>query len=322
MTNKTNKEISDIFFEIADILEIEKVDWKPQAYRKAARTIRDMKEDIKEIYKREGTKGLDNIPGVGSGICKKIIEYIETGKIKEYERLKKGIPKGLDELMNIRSLGPRKVDYLNKKLNIKNLDDLKKALKEHRLRNLYGFGEKTENNLIQELNLPKKTVKRFPYKKAFKEANFILNKLKKSKEVQRIDIGGSLRRKEETIGDIDIIVASEKPEIVIEKFTSLKNVKRIISKGNKKAIVILKNNMQADIRIFNINGYGAALQYITGNKIHNIRMREIARKKGLKLNEYGLFNLKTGKMLKSNDEDSIYKELGFDKAPLPEERKK
>lgn len=319
--NMINREISDIFFEIADILEIEKIDWKPQAYRKAARTIRDLKEDVKEIYKKDGTKGLDNIPGVGPGISKKIIEYIETGKIKEYERLKKGIPKGLDELMNIRSLGPKKVDYLNKKLNIRNLDDLKKALNEHKLRNLYGFGEKTENNLIRELNIPKKTVKRFPYRVAFKEANFILNEIKKLKEVQKIDIGGSLRRKEKDIGDIDIIVASEKPEMVIERFTSLKNVKRIISKGNKKAIVILKNNMQADIRIFNVNGYGAALQYITGSKTHNIRMREIAKSKGLKLNEYGLFRLKDNKMLKSDCEDDIYRALGFDKAPEPEERK-
>lgn len=315
-----NQKIARIFFEIADILELKEVEWKPRAYRIAAQTIEGLNKDLKAIYKEKGIDGLIAIRGIGKALAKKIIEYIKTGKIREYEKLKKKAPAGISSLRRIRNLGPKKIEFLSRELKIKTIADLKLALKKHKLRNLYGFGEKTEKNLIEELGLSAKG-QRYPLKESLKLANSMIRELKKLKEVKRIDVGGSIRRKEATVGDIDILVSTKNKEKIIQRFTTLKEVKKVLAKGPTKSMVVLKNGMQSDIRVVDDKSYGAALQYFTGNKAHNIRLREIAMKKGWKLNEYGLFDKKTGKMFPSNTEEKIYKKLGFKKVPKPEERK-
>jgi DNA polymerase (family 10) len=276
---------------------------------------------VKDIYKKKGVKGLDEIPSIGESIAKKIEEYIKTGKMKGYEILKKQVPASYSTLMNVRTLGPKKARFLNDELGIKTIQQLKSAIKNRKLRSLHGFGEKSEKNISEEINFPKKTGKRYSYREAYSAALPICNSLKKLSITKRIDLGGSLRRKENTIGDIDILAISNNPEKLIDEFTKLKQIKKVLAKGKTKAMVILKNNMQADIRVVKPESYGAALQYYTGNKIHNINLREIARKKGLKLNEYGLFDRKTNKRIPSRTEDDIYKALGFKKTPKPEERK-
>ncbi len=314
----SNEEIITIFNEMADILEIQKVQWKPAAYRAASRGIRELREDLKAVYRRGGIKELDSIPGVGAGIAKKIAEYIKTGKIKEYENLKKSIPAGLRAIMDIPGMGPKKAYLVYKKLKIKSLDDLKRAVEAHKVSKLPGFGALSEKKLLESLGMIKSHKKRQAIAKVLPIANKIVNAIKKMKEVEKIMVAGSLRRKEPTIGDIDILAVSSNPKKVMEKFVSLPVVKKVLAKGAKKSIVILKNNMQADLRVFDRKSFGAALQYFTGSKTHNIELRRIAIKKGYKLNEYGLF--KAGKRIAGEKEEDIYRILGV-KYIKPEQRK-
>ena len=304
-----NLEIAKIFYEIADILEMQNVQWKPQAYRKAARSLESLSEDVEEIYKKGGIKALKEISGVGEGLAKKVIQCIETGKINEYERLKKSIPKGLDSLMDIEGLGPKKIAFLYKKLKIKNLNDLKKAIREQKIRAQPGFGIKTEVNLIKSIDMFEKSHERFLLGVAIPIAEFIVNELKKTEGVHRVVAAGSLRRMKETVGDIDILVISPKPEKAIEKFSTLDSVERVLAKGPTKGTIVLKNGLQSDIRVVKDRSFGAALNYFTGSKDHNVRLRQIAVKKGWKLSEYGLFNRRTDKFVAGRTEEELYKKL-------------
>jgi DNA polymerase (family 10) len=318
MIDMINQEIAEIFEAMADILEIKKVPWKPIAYRAAARTIKFMPKDVKDIYKEGGIKALEDIPGVGERLAEKIVEYIKTKKVKEYERLKKTIPAGLSALMNIPGLGPKKAYVLYKKLKIKSISDLKKALEEHKVRKIFGFGEKSEEKIEESVEETKAHKQRFPLNKVFPVASKIIFELKKLKEVEKIEAVGSLRRKELTIGDIDILTVSKNPGKVMNAFTSLPLVKKIVSKGQKKSQVILKNGMQADLRVFDKKSFGAAMQYFTGNKEHNVALRRIAIKKGYKLNEYGLYE--GNKLIAGETEKDVYNALGLKWIP-PEKRK-
>ncbi len=307
-----NLEIAEIFYEIADILEMQNVQWKPQAYRKAARALESLSEDVAEIYKGGGIKALKEIPGIGEGLAKKIAQYIEKGKINEYERLKKTIPRGLDSLMDIEGLGPKKISYLYKRLKIKNLNDLKEAIKKQKIRNLAGFGIKTEENLIKSVEMFEKSHERFLLGIAVPIAESIVNELKKTDGVHKVIAAGSLRRMKETVGDIDILVTSLQPLKAIEKFSTLSEVDRVLAKGATKGTIVLKNGLQSDIRVVEDKSFGAALNYFTGSKDHNVRLRQIAVKKGWKLSEYGLFNRKTNKYIAGKTENELYKKLGMD----------
>jgi len=306
-----NQEIAKLFYEIADILELKNVEWKPRAYRRAAQAIETLSQDVEEIYKEQGIKGLKEVPGIGEALAKKIIEYIENKNLKEYEKLKQSLPRGLYELMDIMGLGPRKIKILYQKLHVKNLKDLEKAIKKHQISQLEGFGEKSEENIQKAIELHKKGRGRFLLGRALPVAEHIINELKKLKEVNKINISGSLRRMQETIGDIDILVTSSNAKKVIDLFTSLPEVSRVLAKGSTKSMVILKQGLQADVRVLENKNYAAALQYFTGNKEHNIALREIAIKKGLKLSEYGLFNKKTNRMLPIKTEQELYNKLGM-----------
>ncbi|MAG50244.1 DNA polymerase III [archaeon] len=300
-----NLELAKILYEIADILEIQDVQWKPRAYRKAAQSIESLNEDIEIIYEKGRLKALDNIPGVGKGISKKIAEFIETGKIKEYEKLRKKFPV---EFMKIPEVGPKTAKKLYEKLKIKNIKQLKEALKKHKLRKLYGFGEKKEKNILEGIKFYGSN-KRFLLGYILPIARDIEGKLKTLKEVKKISISGSLRRMKETIRDIDILVSSNSSRKVIDFFTKLDNVKKIIAKGSTKSSVRLKDNIQVDIRVIPDKSFGSALQYFTGNKSHNIALRKIAIRKDLKLSEYGVFKGK--KQVAGSTEEGVYKKLGL-----------
>ncbi|AJF62752.1 MAG: hypothetical protein QT11_C0001G0610 [archaeon GW2011_AR20] len=306
-----NDEVARIFYEIADVLELKDVEWKPRAYRKAAQAIESLEKDLVEIYKNDGTKGLMEIPGVGEALAKKIVEYIETKKIKGYERLKSSLPKGLFELMNVMGLGPSRIKVLYKKLNVKGLKDLERAIKKHKISHLEGFGLKSEENIQKAIELKKKGKGRFLLGNALPIAENILTELKKLKEVNKINIGGSLRRMQETIGDIDFLVTSSSRKKIMDAFTKLPDVSRVLAKGETKTMVILKQGIQSDIRVLEDKNYAAALQYFTGNKEHNIALRSIAIKKGLKLSEYGLFYKKNNKMIPLKSEQELYNKLGL-----------
>jgi len=315
---RLNEKIANIFYEIADILEIKRTPWKPQAYRVAAQTL-EASKDVSDIYIKEGIEGLKKLPGIGEALAEKIIQYITEEKIKEHEKLKKSIPSGLYEMMNIPGVGAKKASLFYNKLKIKNILQLEKAAKQGKLRNLPGFKEKSEKNIIEGISLLKGKKERMPLKQAEKIANQILTELKKLKEVEKIIAAGSIRRKKPTIGDIDIVIETKKPKIVADKFTKMNFVKEVLGKGKEKATIITKLGMQADLRFFQEEEFGAGLLYFTGDKGHNIWLRKIAIKKGWKLNEYGLFDIKTGKKIAGKTEEEIYKKLGV-KYPEPEKR--
>ena len=306
-----NSEIAKLFYEIADILELKNVEWKPRAYRRAAQTLESLSKDVQEIYQEQGIKGLMEIPGIGEALAKKIIEYLETKHIKEYEKLKKSLPQGLYELMDVMGLGPKKIKVLYQKLNIKNLNELEEAIKKHKISELENFGEKSEENIQKAIELHKKSKGRFLIGKALPIAENVVNELKNLKEIHKISVGGSLRRMQETIGDIDILVTSSNAKKVMDLFTKLPEVSRVIAKGETKSIVILKQGIQADVRVLEDKNYAAALQYFTGNKEHNVVLRSLAIKKGMKLSEYGLFYKKNNKMIPLKDEKELYNKLGM-----------
>jgi DNA polymerase (family 10) len=314
-----NQEIAKAFYEIADLMEMLGIEWKPIAYRKAARVIESYAKNIEDIAKDRGIKGLMDIPGVGESIAEKILEFLKAGKISELEKLKKEIPRGLLEVMNIQGLGPKKAWKLYKKLKIIGVKELEEAAAKGRIRKLEGFGVKSEQDILLGLSLHKKGQERMLLGKALPIAESIMQKLKSLKSVHRVDVAGSVRRMKETVKDIDILVISKKPKEVMNVFTSLPEVKTILAKGGTKSSVVLKAGLNADIRILEERNYGAALNYFTGAKEHNVRMRQMALKKGWTLSEYGLFAIKGHKYIAGKNEEELYKKFRMQYVP-PEMR--
>jgi DNA polymerase (family X) len=308
-----NQEIAKIFYEIAYFLEMESVKFKPFAYEKAALTLEGLEKDVEEIYKKEGFEGLKEIPGIGESIAKKIEEYLKTGKIQYYEDYKKKYPLNLDELIGIEGLGPKRLKVLYEKLGIRNLKDLEEAVKAHKIAALPGFGEKSEKNILEAIEFAKRSKGRFLLGEILPIVKEVYEKLKNLKEVERIDVVGSIRRMKETIGDVDFLVISKNPKKIMDFFVSLPGVVKVWGKGNTKASVRMKEGFDMDIRVLPKKSFGAALQYFTGSKEHNIALRKIAIEKGLKLYEYGLF--KGSKMIAGETEEEIYQKLGMDWIP-------
>ncbi|MDD3102286.1 MAG: PHP domain-containing protein [Patescibacteria group bacterium] len=312
-----NQELAKIFYEIAEYLEMQGVSFKPYAYQKAALTLETLEESAEDIYHKDGLKGLEKIPGVGESIALKMEEYLKTGKIKYYQKLKKQTPVKIDELTAVEGMGPQKIKILYEKLKIKDLKDLEKAAQSHKIAPLFGFGEKTEKNILEGIEFLKRSKGRFLLGEILPMAKEIYQKLENLKEVEKVDMAGSLRRRQETIGDVDFLVISENPKKVMDFFVSLPGVIKVWGKGMTKASVRMNNGFDMDIRVVPKNSYGAALQYFTGSKDHNIVVRKIAMEKGLKLSEYGLF--RGSKMIAGKTEEEIYKALNMNWIP-PEMR--
>lgn len=313
-----NQEIAEMFNTMADILEIEDVEWKPRAYRSAARSLLSLGRDVRELYRDGGLEKLEEIPGVGEGLGHKIVEFLESGKIREFERLKKSLPGGMRELLKVPGLGPYRAENLYHH-HIESLGDLKRAVREHQVATLPGFGPQSEERIAESLGLKKTHQDRWPREAVLPSANRVLLALRRTGKLDRLELVGSLRRKEATIGDIDILAVSRRPEDVMAAFTGLPFAKRVVMHGPKKSEIILDNGLQVDLRVFEPESLGAALLYFTGNKQHNIELRRIALRKGLKLNEYGLYD-KAGKKIAGETEEGVYRKLGYKYIP-PERRK-
>ena len=305
-----NKDIAKIFYEIANYLEIDEVRFKPYAYRNAAIALSALEEDVEAIYKRGGIKALQEIPGVGKSIAQAIEEYLKTGRIKYYEQFKIRLPLNIEEIISVEGMGPRKAKILYQKLGIRNLKDLEKAAKAHKIASLFSFGEKTEKNILEGIAFLKRSKGRFLLGEILPVAKEIYEKLKKLKEVQDVSLAGSVRRTKETIGDVDFLVTSKNPRKVMDFFVSLPGVVKVWGKGGTKASIRLRDGFDIDLRVVPGKSYGSALQYFTGSKEHNIITRKIAIEKGLKLSEYGLF--RGPKMIAGKTEEEIYKALGMD----------
>ena len=303
-----NLEIVHILNNIADILELQEVQFKPQAYRKAALEIENLTEDIEEIYQKGE---LEEIPGVGKNIAEKIAEILKTGKLQYYEKLKKEVAVDIEHLNEISGLGPKKIKILYNQLRVKTVADLEKACTTHRVRELEGFGEKTEQMLLEGIQLVKTRPKRFLYIQALPLVNFIKEKLSKLLFVETIEVAGSFRRGKETVGDLDFLIISEQPEKVMNAFTSLPDVKEVLAKGKTKSSIRLSNGMQIDLRVVHKTEFGSAMNYFIGSKEHNVELRKLALNKGLTLSEYGLFTVKRKKWIAGKTEEEIYTKLGL-----------
>ena len=302
-----NQEIGKIFRQIASILEIKGENpFRIRAYERAARNIETMPEDIEDFIKDDKVK---DIPGIGKDLEKKIKEIVSTGRLQYLEGLKKDIPKGLLDILDIPGIGPKTAKMLHEKLGIRDLVMLERMVHAGRVRNLPGMKKMREENILRGIELLKRAHDRMDLSSAMDVADIFVNQLKEIKEVKRIDPAGSLRRKKDTIRDIDILVSSKKPRKVMDVFTGLPEVRDVLAKGLRKSSIVAKDGMQVDVRVIDEDSYGAALVFFTGSKAHNIKLRKLAIKKGLKLSEYGIFRRK--KRVCGRTEKEVYKVLGL-----------
>jgi DNA polymerase (family 10) len=303
-----NIEVAKILYEVADLLELQGVGFKPNAYRNAARNIESMTKELDEYRK---TSNLRDIPGVGEAIAKKIEEILATGHLRYLEELKQELPPGLLQLVEVPEVGPKTALHLYKELKITNLEELKSAAEQHRIRSLKGFGERSEERILHGLSLLEKRSGRMLLGRAYPVAEQVRKYVEEHAQLKFISLGGSLRRMKETIGDIDILAGSNDVKKVMDAFTSYPEAEEVVERGPTKAVVRLKDGTQVDLRVVEEEAYGAALQYFTGSKDHNIKLRSLAIDKGWKLNEYGLFKKDLTEVVARRTEEDIYNALGL-----------
>jgi len=303
-----NKELADLFNRMADILEFKSENpFKISAYRKASRIIGDLTQDIEEIAESEKLK---DVPGIGEGMAQKIVEYLKTGKVSKFEEVRKGISDELIAIMDIPGMGPKTLSMFHKEKGISNLPQLEKAVENGSLVGLPGIGEKKVENIKRGIQLFKQSKGRMNLGVAFPVAKRIVETLRQKTGSQKIEWAGSLRRMKENIGDIDILATGADHEKIVYTFTHLPEVREVLASGETKASIIVEGGTQIDLRVVEEDSYGAALQYFTGSKGHNIRLRGIAKAKGIKINEYGVF--KGEKKIGGKEEEEVYRALGMD----------
>lgn len=303
-----NAEIAQIFNEMADLLEIKGENpFRVRAYRTAALTINDLSKNLSELIKEDAD--LTELPGIGDAIDKKIKIIIKTGKLPELQALEKHTPHALSDMMKIAGLGPKRIQLLYKKLNIKSMKDLQHAIDSGKIKKLQGFGEKLQQQIKDGIKHLAEYTQRIKLANAIPIAQSLLIYLQKFKGNKEIIIAGSYRRRKETIGDLDILITTNKKKEIIDYFIKYDEVAKIISQGTTRSSVHLRSGIQVDLRVVPQISYGAALFYLTGSKAHNIAIRKIAVKKNLKINEYGVF--KKQKRIASKTETEIYKRMGL-----------
>jgi len=313
-----NQKIAKIFGEMAEYYQMKDDQFRPRAYERAARLIESMDEDVEDIYKKDGVLGLTKIPGIGAGLAGHIEEYAKTGKIKIFEKLKREAPINLESFSAVEGVGPKMLMSLYKNLKIKNIRDLEKAARAGKIRTLPRFGEKTEENILRSIQLSQEHQGRFLLGYVSPIVSEIEKNLGTLRSVKKIITCGSIRRRKETVGDIDILAMAANTREIMGYFVSMSSVEKIIAKGETKSSVHLDIGIDADLRVVPEKSFGAAMQYFTGSKDHNIELRKIAMKKGWKLNEYGLFDSRN-KQIAGRTEEEIYRKLGLDWMP-PEMR--
>ncbi len=284
-----NPDIARLFDEVADLLEIQNANpFRVRAYRNAARTIRDFPEPLADLA-REGTRDLTEIPGIGEDLAEKIATIVTTGALPLHRQLAHKLPAGLLDLLRIPGLGPKRVKVLYSKLKVKSAADLAKALDAGRVQKLKGFGPKMEEKIRAGLGQAQRVERRLLLNEAETHAQAIVEHLKGGGGIRRIEVAGSYRRRRETIGDLDILVTCTASAKAMRRFVAYPDVAEVVSQGPTRATVKLKGGLQVDLRAVEPASYGAALQYFTGSKAHNVELRQIAQEKKLKLNEYGLY---------------------------------
>lgn len=300
-----------MFYEIADFLEIQDVDFKPRAYRRAARNIESLSEDIEEVYARGE---LEEIDRVGSSLADKIAEYLETGSLEYYEELKSELPIDIDAITRVEGVGPKTAKELYEALDITDLDDLEAAAEAGEIAEIKGFGEKTQQNILEHIDLARRGQERMLLGRVIPTVEQLKQELSSREEFKKVKVVGSYRRRCPTVGDVDILATSSNANRAMEVFTSQSDVIEVISEGETRSSVRVANDLQIDLRIVEDDSYGAALQYFTGSQDHNITTRNRAIERDLKLNEYGLFR-SDDEVIAGETEEEVYSELDMEWVP-------
>ena len=303
-----NQAVVELLNDIADMLEMKgESAFRVRAYREAARRMENLHEDVVAL----ATEGrLTEIRGIGQSIAEKVTEFVTTGRSTYRDEVARTLPPGISALLEIPGVGAKKAKLFYEQLGISTVDELEAAARSHRLRELPTIKEKTEENVLAGIQRLKQRTGRMLLGTALPAAEEIVRQLRARPSVERLETGGSIRRMKETIGDIDILVASSNPREAIQEFTNLPTVKSVIAKGTTKASVLTRQDLQMDLRVVPPDDWGAALQYFTGSKAHNIELRTIAESKGFKVNEYGVFRVDTGERVAGREEEEVYGILG------------
>lgn len=302
-------DVASVLEDIAAMLELKGENpFKIRAYQNAARTIVTMTEDLDALVRENR---LTEIKGIGEALAEKIATLVTTGRLPYYEDLQKSMPAGLLDLIRIQGVGPKRAKILQDRLKIKDIPSLEKACRQGKIAALEGFGEKSQENILKGIGFLSQHAEYHRYDEALAAAESVLEALKKSAAVQRVAVCGSLRRHKEVIRDVDILVASRRPEAVMKFFVELPEVERVLAQGDTKASVLLRTGIQVDLRVLPESQFPFALHYFTGSKEHNIRMRQIAQDKGYKLSEYGLFKASGTASARCQDEPELFAKLGL-----------
>ena len=303
-----NGEIAEIFSKTADLLEIKGENpFKVRAYRNAARIIQNMGRSLDSLVK-EGFD-LTRLPGIGSDLASYIEEIVKTGKFSKLESLKRELPEGLEELLAIEGLGPKRVRELYEAFHITSLKDLANIAQSGEIYKLKGFGPKLVEKILKGITLAKKSGRRFRFDIAKPYAEDIKNYLQNFSGVLKVEVAGSYRRRKESVGDLDILVVAKNWDEVSDYFVKYPKVKEVVSKGETRSTVILNNDLQVDLRSVAMESYGSALHYFTGSKAHNIKIRKMAIDRGWKINEYGIFD--GDKKIAGESESGMYETMGL-----------
>jgi len=302
-------EIASLFAHMADLLEVRGENpFRVRAYRRAGQNLERFSGDLEHLAAEQR---LQELSGIGPDLASKISEYLSTGTIAAIDRLKQSIPAGVLELLDIPGVGPKTAKLLTERLHISTLQELETAAKNNRLSRLPGFQEKKAQNILKGIEIVKRGRQRMHLGLAMGRANALLTFLRTVPSVTRVSTAGSLRRMKETIGDLDLLVASRKPARVMEALRHSVFCARLLASGMTKTSMVTPDGVQVDVRVVEPDCFGAALQYFTGSKEHNVRLRELAIRKGLKINEYGVFRAKTNKRVAGREEADVYQTVGL-----------
>jgi len=303
-----NSQVAAILYEISEILTIKGDRFRSRAYSMASQRVTALTEDIREVAERGE---LQEIPGVGESIAHTIEEYLDTGESTVLQELRESLPQGVPEMITLEGVGPKIAMRLHKELGVVGIKTLEEAAKQHRIRELKGFGAKKEENILKAIEERRSRSTRFLLGEVLPVIQGMLTYMRDCEAVRRVEIAGSARRRKETVGDLDVLVSSTEPEKVTAHFVSMPPIERVLAQGPTKSTVVLESMLQVDLRVIQPGSYGAALQYFTGSKEHNVKLRTIGVKAGFKLNEYGLFRRHNDELVAAEDEARIYEALGM-----------
>ena len=306
INNMKNRLVAQILNRVADFMDLKGDEFRSKAYRRAARTIELLGEDIEEVAAQDR---LQELPGVGRNIASKIREILDTGSLHLLHELMEEYPVDFDALLSVEGVGPRTVKLLYEELGIKTLDDLEYQAKRHRIRRLRGMGEKKEKAILRNIELARSRITRKPLAYIVPLAQRIKSEIMDLEGVQRVEVAGSIRRGRETVGDIDILVTARDPEMVMDYFTSMETVREVVVRGQRKSTVRLVEDLDCDLRVFDDGVFGSALLYFTGSWEFNVELRRIAQSMGMKLSEYGLF--RGDERVAGRTEEEVLEALGL-----------